>query len=163
MYNMTRFDNELTRVGENVYENHMTLEEINNISELDLNPIGKGEGRSVLKLNDYNKDEVVVKFAHNSERYTGGIDQNKYESAIWNDATPEQKKYLTPVIESHDRGLWLIMKYANPVPKDYNLENTRDEIYDLFGEKIDTAYRRYNFGLVNGNIKLVDYGYTMKI
>jgi hypothetical protein len=159
---MTVLNNELTRIGRKVSKNNIKLDEIKNIANLDLDPIGKGEGRSVFKLNDYD-DEVVVKFAHNSDRYTGGIDQNRYESAIWRDSTPEQKKYLTPVIKSDKNGLWLIMKYANPVPEDCDLEKTRDEIYDLFGEKIDTAYRRYNFGLIDGTIKLVDYGYTMKI
>lgn len=159
---MTRLVNELTRVGKKVNKNDMTLDEIENASNLDLDPIGKGEGRSVLKLNDYD-GEVVVKFAHSSERYLGGIDQNKYESAIWNDATSDQKEYLTPVIRSQDSGLWLIMKYANPVPRDQDLEEVRDELYSLFGNKIDTAYRRYNFGMIDGNIKLVDYGYTTKI
>lgn len=150
---------ELTKIGKQVNNNNMELDAVADITDLNLDPIGKGEGRSVFRLDGGN----VVKFAHNSERYTGGIDQNKYESAIWDDATPEQKEYLTPVIKSHSGGLWLMMEYANPVPKSYNLEDVRDEIYELFGERIDTAYRRYNFGIINGNIKLVDYGYTMKI
>lgn len=162
MLDMTRLNDELTRIGEQVNKNNMDLDDINNSTNLDLDPIAKGEGRSVFKLNDYDGD-VVVKFAHNSERYIGGIDQNRYESAIWEDATPEQKEYLTPIVESDESGLWLIMKYAKPVPKDYDLEEIRDNIYDLFGQKIDTAYRRYNFGIINGSIKLVDYGYTTKI
>lgn len=83
---MSGLNNELTRIGKQVNNNDMDLDNVNNITNLCLEPIGKGEGRYVFNLHDYDGD-VVVKFAHNSERYIGGIDQNKYELAIWKKLT----------------------------------------------------------------------------
>lgn len=124
-------------------------------------PIGRGEGRTVLKLETEEfPSEVVVKFAHSRSGRTGGVDQNQYESFMWNNCSSKEKELLAPVFRSDKKGLWLVMQYADPVPEGFDLEPKRDEIYEHLGRRVDSTFRRRNFGIIDGDVKLIDYGYS---
>lgn len=159
---MSNLDEKLTKMGEKICERDISLSEAGDLSD-NLEPIGRGEGRTVLRIRrNISKRKAVVKFAHSRSNNRGGIDQNKYESFLWRNSSKDEKEHLAPVIRSHENGLWLIMQYANPVPEHIDLEPKRDELYETFGSRIDTTFRRRNFGLIQNDIKLIDYGYPMQ-
>lgn len=158
---MNELNNDLTSIGKDVCSQDVSLQEVSEKRSY-LEPVGRGEGRTVLKLNtDSFQTDVVVKFAHSRSERRGGVDQNQYEAFLWNEASREERKLLAPVLRSHERGLWLVMSYANPVPEGFNLEPKKDEIYEIFGKRVDSTFRRRNFGIIDGEVKLIDYGYTM--
>ena len=157
---MESLDDDLTKIGETVCSQDVSLQEVGEKREY-LEPVGRGEGRTVLELNtgSFNTD-VVVKFAHSRSKHRGGVDQNQYESFLWNKASADERELLAPVLRSHNRGLWLVMSYADPVPENLNLEEKRDQMYEVFGRKVDSTFRRRNFGIIDGDVKLIDYGYS---
>jgi hypothetical protein len=152
---------DLTEIGEKVCSQDVGLREVGD-KWSKLEPVGRGEGRTVLRLDgNLFGEDVVVKFAHNRSRHKGGVDQNQYEAFIWNNASVHERELLAPVMDSHKYGLWLVMQYAESVPESFDLEPKRDEIYDAFGKRVDSTFRRRNFGVIDSNVKLIDYGYSM--
>lgn len=158
---MNNLRENLTDIGEKVCSQNMGLREVEDEWSR-LEAVGRGVGRTVLKLDvDEFGCDVVVKFAHNRLKRKGGIDQNQYESFMWSEASVDEKKFLAPVFDSNNRGLWLVMQYAESVPESLDLEQKRDKMYEIFGKRVDSTFRRRNFGVINGDIKLIDYGYAM--
>ena len=128
--------------------------------------IGSGSSRDVFEMNN----EYVIKVARNN----AGIEQNKTEYKISNN-----KKYdvFANVVYASNNYKFIIMKKAKRIKQIYdvwyyfnvsskqqfiNLRLIR-EIVNRYGLIINDLCRENSWGIINGRIKIIDYGFTRRV
>lgn len=132
--------------------------------------LGEGAGRKVYAINK----RYVIKLSKSK----GGDKQCEMEDYIFNNAPQYLKKYLCPVVYYKDD--MIIMKRAIALAK--NTEDKNKNIFRLLGISVaDPFYKKINklidiydllfgdvkslssWGLIDGQLVLIDYGCTYKI
>lgn len=154
--------------------NSQLFEKIFSMSKTDIERtyeyLGEGAGRTVYAVNKY----YVIKLSKSK----GGDKQCENEEYIYNNAPPYLKKYLCPVVWYKDD--MVIMKRAHSLVK--NSEDKHKNIFRLFGISVeDPFFKKVNklvdlfdllygdvkslssWGLLDGQLVLIDYGCTYKI
>ena len=132
--------------------------------------LGEGAGRKVYAINK----QYVIKLSKSK----GGDKQCEMENYIFNNAPRYSKKYLCPVVFYKDD--MIIMKRATALAK--TTEDKDKNIFRLLGISVeDPFYKKINklidifdllygdvkclssWGLIDGQLVLIDYGCTNKI
>jgi len=132
--------------------------------------LGEGSGRTVYAINK----RFVIKLSKSK----GGDKQCEMEEHIFNNVPKHSKKYLCPVVFYKDD--MIIMKRATSLVK--NSEDKTKNIFRFLGISVeDPFYKKINklvdifdllygdvkslssWGLLDGQLVLIDYGCTYKI
>lgn len=119
--------------------------------------IGNGSGRNVFDMEILGYSDYVLKLAVPHPNYSG-IRQNKHETKLWNSKmNSRQKEYVAPVINSGINNCWLVMPKGKSEPRIDNewLDNAIYYLNDLVWED---DIQRENVVLINGDLKICDYG-----
>lgn len=120
--------------------------------ELPVSFIGSGSKRAVFSIDG---KDCVVKISLFEDPY-----QNENEVINWNEMLPEGIKHRFASIKDYerDRHSWLVMEEGELEPSKKKIREALEDIILNYG--IDLRdFNEGNFGLVNGETVMVDYGF----
>ena len=115
------------------------------------NIIGIGQGRAIIRLDN----NSVAKIAFNQN----GMEQNKQEASIWEKT---KSNLLVPVMKKFDS--YIISFYADPCGEncEEQIEIKKRDLRKLLSgvgiQSIVDIHNLTNWGIHNGEVKLLDYG-----
>jgi hypothetical protein len=121
------------------------------IKQLGYNILGIGQGRVIVKI-DIN---TVAKIAYNDN----GVEQNEQEYSIWNRTKSD---LLVPVYDKFDG--YITAAFALPCGEDCEGEIekrkniVRKELANAGVQSLTDIHNLMNWGIHNGEVKLLDYG-----
>lgn len=122
-----------------------------------LKPNHEGSSRKV-----YFQNDLAIKVAKNKR----GLIESLNEITVYNNIDKEIKKYLCPILYSNDDGV-VVMPKAEPISSsDFkNIYSSEVELvigilYEKFLlDDFDLLYN-FNWGTLNGQLVVLDYGHT---
>lgn len=115
--------------------------------------IGMGQGRVIIGLDN----DKVAKIAYNDN----GIEQNKQESFVWNQTNSD---LLIPVLESDEMGHYIVVPYAKICGEeceeqiDMKMGAIKKLLAGVGTQSLIDIYNISNWGIHDGQVKLIDYG-----
>lgn len=113
--------------------------------------IGIGQGRAIVRLDG----DKVAKIAFNQN----GMEQNNQEASIWEKTKSD---LLVPVISNF--GSYIISSYAEPCEQncEEEIEKKKRDLKKLLSnagvKSLVDIHNLTNWGIHNGEVKLLDYG-----
>lgn len=118
--------------------------------------IGSGSGRNTFDMDIFGYPEYALKLAVPDAEYDG-VEQNRREAELWDDADSDQREFLAPVVAHGDDYYWLVMKQGEQdVRIDY--EWRTDAEFYLDGLVWEEDIREKNIVRIDGGLKICDYG-----
>ena len=157
--------NTLTSLAVDLYWGEMDYyearEEITERAEdLGYDIIGISDNRIVLEISEDQlpayDEPLVAKIPQRRTRYPGGVKQNIEEIDLYQNGPDWLLNYLIPIEAAHQRGFWLVMRYAPP-PDDEEIEERKQELLEqeILSNEILSAQ---NWGRWRDRVYLTDYG-----
>ncbi|MFW6436485.1 MAG: hypothetical protein ACOCYZ_02495 [Halococcoides sp.] len=137
------------------------------LDEHNINEVGEGIGRVVFSLPARYVDGgdhpsgYVIKFPKASSHGTAnGKEQNRHEIDAWENRLADYQDDLVPITDYHPDYWWVVMPRVSLVDKDSPEGQQRlDELKGVGFEFEDEV----ELGRYNGEIRLLDYGYEVKV
>ena len=164
-------EDRLRTLGEELYARSQTIgNDLGFVKEEGFDPIGAGGGRRVFALPSEHAAEFqsrtvlpverfVVKFAlYAPYDRIDGRTQNRREMDLSESAPPLFEEFMLPTVGGGEDGFWVVQPYADPI------EEPTPEFHETVGRFLNAGYRdelsqTENWGRVNGQLRLTDFGY----